>query len=77
MQKKKFLATYGPLFLGFYIGGFIILVTFYSRLKFPTIWGDVLVSREGLTLYFPFASSFMLALLSVALIEMYRFMKRF
>ncbi len=77
MHKKKLLATYGPLFLAFYIGSFILLVSFYSRLKFPTIWGDVLIGRDGAVLYIPFASSFMLALLAVALVEMYRFTKRF
>ena len=76
MQKKKLIATYGPLFLVSYAISFIILVTFYSRIKFPTIWGDILIGKGKSVIYIPLGSSFMLALLAVALIEMYRFTKK-
>jgi len=76
MQKKKFLATYGPIFFISYIGSFILLVTLYSRLEFPTIWGDILVKKGGFILYLPWASSLAISLLIVAIVEMYRFTKR-
>jgi len=76
MQKKKFLATYGPLFFISYVGSFILLVTLYSRFNFPTIWGDILIKKGEFLLYLPWASSFAISLLVVSLIEMYRFTKR-
>ena len=43
MQGKTFLKKYGVLFIGGYIGGFIVLVTLYGTIKFPILPGDILI----------------------------------
>ncbi|OGM74254.1 hypothetical protein A2382_03860 [Candidatus Woesebacteria bacterium RIFOXYB1_FULL_38_16] len=74
MQGKTFLKKYGVLFIGGYIGGFIVLVTLYGTIKFPILPGDILI---GKSFYLPFASSAGLSLFMVVFFEMYNFMKRF
>ncbi len=74
MQKKKFLALYGPMFLGAYVIAFIFLVTFYPKLHFPTLPGDI---KLGASFYLPLVSAAGVSGFVVAFFEMYRFMKRF
>jgi hypothetical protein len=77
MEKKKFLARYGPLFGGIYFLAFVFLVTLYKKFQFPTFPGDILIKGGGVTFYIPFTSAAAFAFFIVALIEMYKFFKRF
>lgn len=63
------------IFLGIYVVSFFLLVTLYSKYKFITFPGDILVGKIGL--YLPFTSAAAFALFVVAMIEMYKFFKRF
>jgi len=74
MQKNKFLALYGPMFVGAYILSFIFLVTFYGKFHFPTLPGDI---KIGSSFYIPIVSAGGVAAFVVAFFEMFRFMKRF
>jgi hypothetical protein len=77
MEKKKFLARYGPLFAVSYVFAFLFLVTFYKKFHFRTFPGDILIKGGGVVFYIPFTSAAAFALFIVAIIEMYKFFKRF
>jgi hypothetical protein len=78
MKQKQFLKMYGPMFAVVWVAAFILLVTLRGKgIDLPTVWGDVLIEKAGLTLYFPFTSSAAFGAFAVSFYEMWRFMKRF
>ncbi|RJR28962.1 hypothetical protein C4564_04005 [Candidatus Microgenomates bacterium] len=72
MKWKKFLQQFGGLFAVSYVAAFFLLVTFYSRLKIATVWGDVLIIRPESEIYLPFGMSALFALFITAFFEGYK-----
>ncbi|OGM29008.1 hypothetical protein A2801_04000 [Candidatus Woesebacteria bacterium RIFCSPHIGHO2_01_FULL_41_10] len=75
MQWKKFLQRYGAIFGASYVVGFLFLVTFYERFKFPPQVGDLLVVRESFTIYIPFGASFVIGVFVTVMYEIYKLFK--
>jgi hypothetical protein len=51
------------IFLGLLLVAAGLLVTFMPHLKVPLLPGDILIKKEGFTLYIPIVSSILLSLL--------------
>lgn len=74
MQRKKFIATYGPLFVVAYGFSFVLMVFLHGKLHFAGLPGDISL---GARFYVPISSAAFLALFVVAFFEMFRYMRRF
>ncbi len=74
---KKLLKQYGPIFLIVFVVSFFALITLSSRIDFPTFPGDISIEVLGIRIYLPITSASAFSFFVIALIEMYRFMKKF
>lgn len=71
-QSQEILKKWGLLFLGAYLFGFVLLVTFFSKYNFNTFPGDILIQRESFRLYLPFTSSLAIATFTIVLFEVFK-----
>lgn len=74
----NFLARYGMIFIGLYLGTFFLMITMQRSIGFEAFPGDLFLETEklgGLVLYLPFISALASAVFFTIIFEIYKNLK--